>query len=135
MVKGIATKPAGVGSDRIYLGKAKDFLDGARILIDKEKWNSSAVLSVHAVISACDAVCVNFMHLRYGGADHVQAVELLGQLPVDKLELEPKLKQAKRVLSLKNAAEYEDRIVKPGDAQEMLKNAERIVEWVESKIK
>jgi hypothetical protein len=49
MVRGLATKPARIGSDKIYLSKARDFLEGARTLAEKEKWNSSAVLSVHAV--------------------------------------------------------------------------------------
>ena len=76
------------------------------MLAEKEKWNSSAVLSVHAVISACDAVCAIFLQLRHGGADHLQAVELLGNLPLERSEIESKMKQARRVISLKNAAEY-----------------------------
>ena len=47
MVRGIATKPARIGSE-------------------KENWNSAAVLSIHAVISACDAICAKFLQLRHG---------------------------------------------------------------------
>ncbi|MBU4374072.1 MAG: hypothetical protein L6244_06990 [Candidatus Methanoperedenaceae archaeon] len=108
MVRGLATKPTRIGSDKIYLRKAMEFLEGARLLAEKEKWNSSAVLSVHAVISACDAVCSRFLQLRHGGADHMQA---------------------RRVISLKNAAEYEDKLIKQSDAQEMQKEAGRLVEW------
>ncbi len=134
MVRGLATKPARIGSDKIYLSKARDFLEGARMLVEKEKWNSSAVLSVHAVISACDAVCARFLQLRHGGVDHLQAVELLNNLPLERSEIESKMKQARRVISLKNAAEYEDKLIKQSDAHEMLRDAERLVEWAENRV-
>ncbi|MFH0904289.1 MAG: HEPN domain-containing protein [Methanobacteriota archaeon] len=134
MVRGIATKPARIGSDKIYFTKAGEFLRGAIIEADKENWNSSAVLSIHAVISACDAICARFLQLRHGGADHMQAVELLGSLPLERSEIESKLKQVRRIISLKNAAEYEDRLIKQSEAQEILKDARRLVEWVETKL-
>ncbi len=65
----------------------------------------------------------------------MQAVELLGSLPFERFEIESKLKQARRVISLKNAAEYEDRLIKQTEAQEMLKDAQRLVEWVENKLR
>jgi len=133
MVRGLSTKPTRIGSDKIYLGKAKEFLEGAKALAEEEKWNSSAVLSVHAVISACDAVCARFMQLRHSGADHMRAIELLKNLPIERAEIESTLKQARRVISLKNAAEYEDALVKESDARQMLKDAERVMEWVEKK--
>jgi hypothetical protein len=122
MVRGITTKPARIGSDKIYLTKARDFL------------NYAAVLSIHSVISACDAICAKFLQLRHGGVDHMQAVELLGSLPFERSEIESKLKQARRIISLKNAAEYEDRLIKQTEAHEMLKDAQRLVEWVENKL-
>jgi hypothetical protein len=39
-----------------------------------------------------------------------------------------RLKQARRVISLKNAAEYEDRLIRQNEAQGMLRDAERLVE-------
>jgi len=134
MVRGLATKPASIGSDKIYFTKAIEFLKGAMTQADNEEWNSSAVLSIHAVISACEAVCARFLQLRHGGADHMQAVELLGSLPLERSEIESKLKQARRVISMKNAAEYEDRLIKQSEALEMLKDAQRLVEWVENKL-
>ncbi len=134
MVRGIATRPARIGSDKIYFTKARDFLNGATMEAKKENWNSVAVLSIHAVISASDAICARFLQLRHGGADHMQAVELLGSLPFERSEIDSKLKQARRIISLKNAAEYEDRLIKQTEAQEMLKDAQRLVEWVENKL-
>lgn len=133
MVRGLATKPTAIGSDKIYLNKAIEFLEGAKLLEDDRKWNSAAVLSVHAAISACDAVCARFLQLRHAGAEHMQAVELLASLPLNRGEIDTKLKQARRVISMKNAAEYEDRLIKQKDAQKMLKDAARLVKWVEEK--
>jgi HEPN domain-containing protein len=104
------------------------------MLLEHGKWSASAVLSVHAVISACDAVCIRFLQLRHGGADHMQAVELLNSLPLERYEIELKIKQARRIISLKNAAEYEDKLIKQSDAQEMNRDAERVVEWAEKRI-
>jgi hypothetical protein len=134
MVKGIATKPARIGSDKIFLTKARDFLKGTIMEAEKENWNSAAVLSIHAVISACDAICAKFLQLRHGGVDHMQAIELLASLPFERSEIESKLKQARRIISLKNAAEYEDRLIKQSEAQEMLIDAQQLVEWVEIKL-
>jgi HEPN domain-containing protein len=70
----------------------------------------------------------------YAMVEWMQAVELLGSLPFERSEIESKLKQARRIISLKNAAEYEDRLIKQNEAQEMLKDAQRLVEWVENKL-
>jgi HEPN domain-containing protein len=64
----------------------------------------------------------------------MQAVELLSSLPLERSEIDSKLKLARRIISLKNAAEYEDRLIKQSEAQEILKDARRLFEWVEIKI-
>ena len=46
----------------------------------------------------------------------MQAVELLNSLPLERAEIESKLKQARRVISFKNAAEYEDRLIRQNEA-------------------
>lgn len=58
----------------------------------------------------------------------MQAVEMLNELPIDKDELRPKIRQANRVLSKKNIAEYEDRIIANDEAHEILRDAEGFVE-------
>jgi len=65
----------------------------------------------------------------------MQAVELLNSLPLERSEIESKLKQARRVISFKNVAEYEDRLIRQNEAQEMFRDAERLVEWVENRSK
>lgn len=121
------------GAENIYLTKAQKFLEGAEVLSGNR--DSVAVLAVHAVISACDAVCTRYLGERYKGDKHIGVVELLKKLKFERRELDQKIGQVKRVLSLKNIAEYEDKRISEEDAQEMLKDAERIVKWAESKVK
>lgn len=85
------------------------------------------------IINACDAICSRFLQLRHSGADHTHAVELLNSLPFKKEELDAKVKQARRVISMKNAAEYEDRLIDEDEAKEMFRDTKRILEWVDSK--
>lgn len=54
---------------------------------------------------------------------------MLNELPIDKDELRPKIRQASRVLSKKNVAEYEDRVIGKDEARAMIRDAERFIEW------
>ncbi len=128
-----STRPTKIGAEKNFLTKAEDFLDGSRKAVNDHS-NAAATLAVHAVISACDAICAKFLQRKHAGADHMQAVEMLNELPIDKEELKPKVRQASRVLSKKNVAEYEDRMIANDDAHAMIRDAERFVEWVRKKI-
>lgn len=127
------TRPTRLGAEKNFFIKAEDFLEGARKEVNDHS-NAAATLAVHAVISACDAMCAKFLQRKHAGADHMQAVEMLNALPIDKDELKPKVRQASRVLSKKNTAEYEDRIIAKDEAREMTRDAERFVEWVRKRM-
>jgi hypothetical protein len=62
------------------------------------------------------------------------AVEMLNELPIDKVEVRPKARQAARVLSKKNLAEYEDRTIGSEEARDMIKDAERFLAWVRKRV-
>ncbi|MGH9910177.1 MAG: HEPN domain-containing protein [Nitrososphaerales archaeon] len=127
------TRSTRIGAERNFFLKAEDFLEGAKEAVDDHS-NASAALAVHAVISACDAICAKFLQRRHAGSDHMQAVEMLNELPIDKDEVRPKVRQGSRVLSKKNLAEYEDRIIGSDEAQSMIRDAERFLAWVRAKI-
>lgn len=127
------TRPTKIGAEKNFLIKAEDFLEGARKEVNAHS-NAAATLAVHAVISACDAICAKLLQRKHAGADHMQAVEMISELPIDKDELRSKVRQASSVLSKKNMAEYEDRIITKDEADEMIRDAERFVEWVRKRI-
>lgn len=128
-----STRPTKLSAEKNFFIKAEDFLEGAREQVNDHS-NAAATLAVHAIISACDAICAKFLQRRHAGADHMQAVEMLKELPIDKDELRPKVRQASRVLSKKNTAEYEDRIIAKNEAREMIRDAERFIDWVRKRI-
>lgn len=127
------TRATRIGAEKSFLVKAEDFLAGAKEAVNDHS-NASAALTVHAVISACDAICAKFLQRRHAGSDHMQAVEMLNELPIAKDEVRPKVRQASRVLSKKNLAEYEDRIIGHEEALSMIRDAERFLAWVRTKI-
>jgi uncharacterized protein (UPF0332 family) len=128
-----STRPTKLGAEKSFFMKAEDFLEGAREQVNDHS-NTAATLTIHAVISACDAICAKFLQRRHAGSDHMQAVEMLNELPIDKDELRPKVRQASRVMSKKNIAEYEDRIIEKSEALQMIRDAERFIDWVRKKI-
>ncbi len=127
-----STRPTKIGAEKNFLAKAEEFLQGAKVALNDHP-NASATLAVHAVISACDAICAKFLQRRHAGSDHMLAVEMLNELPIDKDEVRPKARQAARVLSKKNLAEYEDRTIGSEEARDMIKDTERFLAWVRKK--
>jgi len=109
---------------RTYLGKAEEFLEAARETLEAGHALASTSLSVHAGISACDAICGARTGQRAAGSDHGQAVALLNEAGREG-------KNAARVLTrlmpLKNRAEYEPEDVPRATAKHAVDQAERIV--------
>ncbi len=135
MARQIQTKPTRVGSDGFFLAKAKKFVEGAQALMENGNWDSAAVLSVHATISACDAVTAKYLNCRCSSAEHLDVLGLIDELPaVADSEKKTKKEQIRHVLGLKNIAEYEDRSIDERTARELLTRAERIVDWAASKL-
>lgn len=123
------------GADSIYFEKASKFLDGAKTLLNIGNWNAAAVMAVHATISSCDAVCAKWLQKKHSGGKHAQAVHLLKELPFDQKEIRTKIKQAMRVVDIKNFAEYEDKLVREDVARDAVQSAERLFDWVKEKLK
>lgn len=133
MVRRAPKKPTKVGADKRYLDKAQNFLNGCKSMFEQGNWDSCGVLAVHAAISACDSICSKLLQVRSAGSDHMEAVGLVMDLPINANERKAKARQLERILRMKNAAEYEDRELEEDEACEMLRDAERLLKWVESK--
>jgi HEPN domain-containing protein len=117
----------------VFLEKARQFLKAAKKSFESGDYNASAANSVHACISAADAVCVKLAGKRAAGDKHSDAVNLFRTLT----DSDEHLKQAakfSRVLAVKSLAEYEARLVYKGDSEAVLHNAEKFVEYALSKV-
>ncbi len=114
-----------------YLKKAHENFEAVRDGIDNGRWNAAVMNAVHCGVNACDAVTVFTIGLRHAGERHEEAIALLQSLNLDKEVVVSKTRQLSRLLGVKNAAEYEERLMSKRDAQEAAINAERLLRWAE----
>lgn len=64
------------------------------------------------------------------GERHEDALALLQALPIDNEELNKKTRQLSRLLAVKTAAEYNEKLMTKKDASSALMDSGRILEWV-----
>jgi len=105
------------------LGAALDCLRSAR-------WNAAVINAVHCGINACDALTVFMLGVRHAGERHEDAISLFQTVGLSRDVLTAKGKQLSRLLGIKNAAEYEERLMNENDAREAARDAERFFNWV-----
>lgn len=122
------------GSYQNYLKKADQSIQTAKEALDKGRWNASAINSVHAVISSCDALTVFYLGLRSSGERHEDVIDLMSKTNIKEVEFAKVKRQVLRVLAKKNLAEYEQRLVYQKEAEPIFKDAERVYGWVRNKI-
>src|SRR6266550_577190 len=65
------------GEARLYLGKADQFLEQARVALDARRYDAALLNAVHAAISGTDAVTVALAGRRSTDPDHQRSVDLL----------------------------------------------------------
>lgn len=125
MPKEARTRRVNPAQVRSYIGKAEEFLAAARESLEGGHTLATTSLAVHAGISACDAICGARTGQRAAGADHGQAVALLGQAG---REGKDAARVLTRLMPLKNRAEYEPLDLPKATATRALEQAERIVQ-------
>ncbi|MFQ6075977.1 MAG: HEPN domain-containing protein [Candidatus Bathyarchaeia archaeon] len=114
-----------------YLRKARENLDTARECLDAGRWNAATICAIHCGISACDALTAFMIGVRHAGERHEDAISLLQTLSLPKGTLSTKGRQLSRLLGIKNAAEYEERLITQKEAVGAVRDAERFLNWVE----
>jgi uncharacterized protein (UPF0332 family) len=114
---------------RNYLQKAEECLHGARNSFSLQEWNSSTISAIHVCISGCDAMCVYFLGKRNASDNHNDAVTLFKSIKNDD-SINTNANRISNVLRIKNMAEYEERLVYKSEAEKILKDCERFLEFV-----
>jgi len=117
-----------------YLQKSGEFLETAKEAYSKSRWNAVVLNSIHSAISASDSLTVFFNEVRSAGESHEDVISLLKNLGLDQLEINNKIKQLQRLLQIKNAAEYEEKLMSENDAENSVRDAERFLGWVKEKL-
>lgn len=112
-----------------YLNKAGQHLASALQAFAQERWEIAVLLSVHAAMSAADAVCVGKFGVRSISRSHSDQIRLIRQLLADDEAAKRASNQLAALIDRKNTVEYEARVCTREDAETATKQAERLVSW------
>lgn len=115
---------------RNYLKKSEECLKTAQECFRSGRWNAAVINAVHCGISACDSLTVFMLGVRHAGERHQDAISLLQTVNLPKDVITSKSRQLSRLLGIKNAAEYEERLMRESEAKEAIRDAERFFNWV-----
>lgn len=116
-----------------YLQKSRECFEAAQESFVKENWNACAINAIHSSISACDALCVYALGKRHSGENHNEAIKLLKTVRSNEI-YNINANRLNRILNMKNMAEYEERLVYQKEAEKILKDCERFLEFVNTQV-
>ena len=117
-----------------YLKKADEHYTSMNVSYDNKLWNSSVVNAIHCAINSADALTVFYLGFRHAGDRHKDVLQLLQKLEIEQKELHSKGQQLAALLAIKNAAEYEERLMDREDAEKAKKACERFYTWAKEKL-
>ena len=117
-----------------YLKRAEECLHASKNSFANQKWNAATINAIHSCIAACDAICVYFLGKRHAGESHNDAVNLFKTIKAGDELVNTNANRLIRILSIKNMAEYEERLVYKSEAEKALKDCERFLEYVKKQL-
>lgn len=117
-----------------YLKRAEECLHAAQNSFALQEWNAATINAIHSCIAACDALCVYFLGKRHAGESHDDAVNLFKTIKLGDKAINTNANRIIRILSIKNMAEYEERLVYRVEAEKVLKDCERFLEYVKKEL-
>jgi len=118
-----------------YLKKAEECFSAMNDEFAKGNYNSCVIAAIHCAISSADALTVFFKGVRHSGERHEDVIRLILSLELDKSELNRNIMHLSNLLSIKNKAEYEEKLTTQNGAFSALTNAERFFKWVKGIMK
>ncbi len=117
-----------------YLKRAEECFHAAKNSFAIQEWNATAINAIHSCIAACDAICVYFLGKRHAGESHEDAVNLFKIIKGGGKEINTNANRILRILRIKNMAEYEERLVYRYEAEKVLKDCKRFLEYVKKEL-
>lgn len=114
-----------------YLKKAEEFFSTMQDCFINNRWNSACLEAVHAIICANDALTIWAKGIKCASPRHEDAVVLLQSLTELK-GVKENATHLLRVIRKKSAVEYEGRGFSRKEAEDIVKHAERFLQWVKS---
>ena len=117
-----------------YLKRSEECCHAAKNSFEAQEWNAATISAIHACIAASDAMCIYFLGKRNASENHNEAVALFKTIKIDDEATNTNANRLSRILSIKNMAEYEDRLVFRAEAEKVLNDCERFLEYVKTKL-
>ena len=129
----LKTRDVSKSSYTNYIKRAEECLHAARNSFVNQEWNAATINAIHSCIAACDAMCVYFLGKRHSGENHNEAVSLFKTIKSSE-DIDTNANRIIRILRIKNIAEYEERLVHKSEAEKILKDCERFLEYVRKEL-
>ncbi len=117
-----------------YLKRAEECYHAAKNSLEAQEWNATTISAIHAVIAGSDAMCIYFLGKRNASESHNEAAALFKTIKAEDEEINTNANRIARILSIKSMAEYEERLVFRTEAEKVLKDCERFLEYVKTKL-
>lgn len=115
----------------LYVAKAKQLVEEAGLALEGSRYDAAMLNSIHAGISAADAVTVALAGRRSTDPDHQRVADLLGEVGRSSDSIRERVKQLRALLGKKNRVEYESRRASTREAADAVARADRLVQWAE----
>ncbi len=115
----------------LYLAKAKQLVEEANLALDGARYDAAMLNSIHAGISAAEAVTVALAGRRSTDPDHQRVADLLGEVGRSSGSIGERVKQLRALLGKKNRVDYESRRASTAEAKDAVARADRLVKWGE----
>jgi uncharacterized protein (UPF0332 family) len=117
-----------------YLKRAEECLHASKESFANKDWNAATICAIHSCISACDAMCVYSLGKRHSGENHNDAVSLFKMIKSEDEKLKINANRLNKILRIKNMAEYEERLVNRSEAEKVLKNCNRFIDYIRKEL-
>ena len=122
----------GPAAYRTFRKKAREFARSMHRALEAGDNNAAASAASHCVICACDALLARHRRIRSRAHDHAAALRLVEESGM--AGARERVDKVHAVISLKHVAEYADREVRRGEAEDAVKRAKRFFEWAEENL-
>ncbi len=117
-----------------YLSRAEQCLNAAKHSASTNEWDACAINSVQSAISAADALTVFCKSERSAGQRHEEAARLFKSIAPQDAPIQENANRLSRILAKKNASAYEEKAVKRNEAEYLLVEAGRLLDFVKTRL-
>ena len=114
---------------KTFIAKAEEFLRAAERAAAAEEHDAALLASIHAAMTANDAVCATLLGRRSSDPDHQRAADLLESADERVPEIIQRARQLRSLLKKKNLVQYEARRATAGESTDALERAQRFLAW------